>query len=116
MCKKIETMKKIVLITFATLLLSSLSAIAQTTNPVSTARIVGMDGRAELVFDEPITEGFTVEVRDLTGKVMFSARHLAEDEPCESVELAVESLRKGIYMVQVVSSSGKTKTLKLQRN
>ena len=109
-------MKRLLLITFATLLLFGLSASAQTTHPISTAHIVGLDGKAELIFDEAITENFTVEVLDLTGKVMFTLKHNCQAEPCESVELPVESLRKGIYMVQVVSAGGKTKTLKLQRN
>jgi hypothetical protein len=47
---------------------------------------------------------------------MATVKINAEKDPCDSVQLPIENLRKGIYMVQVVSASGKTKTLKLQRN
>lgn len=111
-------MKRNLLLLIATLLISgfTLSAQDRVTHPVSTARITGMDGRAELVFEEAITDPFTVQVLDLTGKVVFTQRYAASSEGCEAVELPVENLRKGIYMVQVMSADGKTKTLKLQRN
>ena len=111
-------MKRILLLLIATLLITGFTASAQdrVTHPVSTARIIGMDGRTELVFEESLTEAFTVQVLDLTGKVVFTQRHAATVEGCEGVELPVENLRKGIYMVQVMSADGKTKTLKLQRN
>jgi methionine-rich copper-binding protein CopC len=111
-------MKRILLLTFATLLFSSLTVLAQdrVQHPVSSARIVGVDGKTELLFDEAIHDSFTVSVLDLTGKSMFMLKHNANDEACESVPLPVENLRKGIYMVQVIGADGKTKTLKLQRN
>jgi hypothetical protein len=111
-------MKRNLLLVMATLLISgfSLSAQDRVTHPVSTAHITGMDGRTELVFEESITESFTINVLDLTGKIVFTQRHTASSEGCNGVELPVENLRKGIYMVQVMSANGKTKTLKLQRN
>jgi methionine-rich copper-binding protein CopC len=111
-------MKRNLLLIIATLLISgfTLSAQDRVTHPVSTARIVGMDGRTELVFEEAITESFTINILDLTGKTVFSQRHQVTSDGCQGVELPVENLRKGIYMVQVMSADGKTKTLKLQRN
>lgn len=108
-------MKRLLLITFSALLIS-LASSAQSINTVASARIIGVDGKAELVFEEALTENFTVDVIDLTGNVMFTLKLNCEKEPCASVLLPIENLRKGIYMVQVVSASGKTKTLKLQRN
>ncbi|MFN0031401.1 MAG: T9SS type A sorting domain-containing protein [Flavobacteriales bacterium] len=108
-------MKKSLLIIMA-IFSMYVSALAQSGNPVASARIVGTDGKAELVFEEALTENFTVEVIDLTGESMFMLKLNCEKEPCSSVVLPIESLRKGIYMVQVVSAGGKTKTLKLQRN
>ncbi len=111
-------MKRNLLLIVATLLISGMSLSAQDrmTHPVSTARITGMEGRTELVFEEPITDSFTINVLDLTGKVVFTQRHASSSEGCSGVELPVENLRKGIYMVQVMGADGKTKTLKLQRN
>lgn len=94
----------------------SFAGIAQQANPLSSAHIVGLDGKAELAFDETISENFTIDIIDLTGTIMATVKISAEKDPCDSVLLPIENLRKGIYMVQVVSSSGKTKTLKLQRN
>jgi len=110
-------MKRIILLTF-TALLFNLVMIAQSgiTHPISTAHIAGVDGKAELIFDEALTDGFTVTVLDLTGKAMFTLRHSSNEEACESIELPVANLRRGIYMVQVIGADGKTKTLKLQRN
>ncbi len=112
-------MARLLLLFIAALLLNSASLVAQSdrvAHPISSAHLVGMDGKSELIFDEPVTESFTVEVRDLTGKVMFMLRSEMKDESCQSIELPIDSLKKGIYMVQVVGASGKTKTLKLQRN
>ena len=111
-------MKRIILLTVATLLINKLTVCAQdrTPHPISTAHILGLDGKVELVFDEVLTEAFTVTVLDITGKTMFILRHTINDEACESVEIPMENLRKGIYMVQIIGADGKTKTLKLQRN
>jgi methionine-rich copper-binding protein CopC len=111
-------MKRNLLLIIATLLITgfSLSAQDRVSHPVSTARIAGVDGRTELVFEDAITDAFTVNILDLTGKIVFTQRHAYTAEGCGSVELPVENLRKGIYMVQVMSADGKTKTLKLQRN
>lgn len=111
-------MKRILLLTFVTLLMFSVPAVAQerTQHPISTARIAGVDGKAELVFDDPYSDSFTITVLDLTGKVMYAQLHAASEDGCLSIQIPVENLRKGIYMVQVIGGDGKTKTLKLQRN
>jgi methionine-rich copper-binding protein CopC len=99
-------------------LIAGSSAVAQDRmqHPVSSARIVGMDGRVELVFDEPMVDAFTISVLDLTGKAIFTQTHQHSSEPCQFVEIPLENLKRGIYMVRVIGEDGKTKTLKLQRN
>jgi len=111
-------MKRHLLTFIAALFLFSFSAQSQDrlSHPISSARIVGIEGKAELIFDEAIEESFTVTVLDLTGKSIFVQQHSSTEGGCSSVEIPVENLRKGIYMVQVVGADGKTKTLKLQRN
>jgi methionine-rich copper-binding protein CopC len=96
----------------------SFTAMSQdrTTHPISSAKIAGVDGKAELLFDDGLSEGFTVNLLDITGKPIYSQFYPANEEGCNSIEIPVENLRKGIYIVQVVGTSGKTKTLKLQRN
>ena len=111
-------MMRIILTTFIALVLSSTNSEAQdrVQHPISTARIAGLDGKTQLTFEEPITVSCMISVIDLTGKVMFTINHEASNENCYSIEIPIENLRKGIYMLQVVSSDDKTKTLKLQRN
>lgn len=112
-------MKRLLLFTFFIAFIAAASPMAaqsdRMSHPVATARIVGVDGKAELTFDEALTQAFTVNVLDLTGKLLYTLRH-DNSEACISVDLPVENLRKGIYMVQISSADGKTKTLKLQRN
>lgn len=100
------------------LLLNCFDAVGQdrTQHPIATAHIVGLDGRVELVFDEAITEAFTISVLDLTGKAIFTQTHQSAGEGCQYVEIPVENLKRGIYMVRINGEDGKTKTLKLQRN
>jgi methionine-rich copper-binding protein CopC len=111
-------MKRIFTLLVCILLIAGSQASAQnaTQHPISSVRIVGMDGRVELVFDEPMTDSFTISVMDLTGKAIFTQTHQHSSEPCQFVEIPVENLKRGIYMVRVVGEDGKTKTLKLQRN
>ncbi|MFM7725794.1 MAG: hypothetical protein ACKO7B_03770 [Flavobacteriales bacterium] len=85
-------------------------------HPITSAKIAGVDGRVELVFDEPVSDAFTICVMDLTGKVIFSQSHPSAADPCQFVEIPVENLKRGIYMVRVTAVDGKTKNLKLQRN
>jgi methionine-rich copper-binding protein CopC len=111
-------MKRILTLLVCLILIVGSQASAQSgmQHPISSVRIVGMDGRIELVFDEPMTEAFTISVMDLTGKSIFTQTHQTSTEPCQFVEIPVENLRRGIYMVRVAGQDGKTKTLKLQRN
>jgi methionine-rich copper-binding protein CopC len=111
-------MKRIITFIVCLFLIAGTQASAQSSmqHPISSVRIVGMDGRIELVFDEPMTEAFTINVMDLTGKSIFMQTHQTSAEPCQFVEIPVENLKRGIYMVRVAGQDGKTKTLKLQRN
>ncbi len=84
-------------------------------HPITSAKIVGVDGKAELMFDEVMSQSFTVNILDLTGKLLYNLRY-DNSEPCFSIDLPIENLRRGIYMVQVTSADGKMKTLKLQKN
>jgi methionine-rich copper-binding protein CopC len=111
-------MKKLYAMLMLGFVLSCSAALAQerAQHPISSAHIVGMDGRVELVFDESMTESFTLSVMDLTGKAIFTQTHQSSDEGCQFVEIPVEHLKRGIYLVRVTGVDGKTKTLKLQRN
>jgi methionine-rich copper-binding protein CopC len=111
-------MKKFYTMLMLGFVLSCSAAVAQerAQHPISSAHIVGMDGRVELVFDEPMSESFTVSVMDLTGKAIFTQTHQSSDEGCQFLEIPVENLKRGIYLVRVTGVDGKTKTLKLQRN
>lgn len=109
-------MKKLILIFTFFSLIGGVFAQAIDKNSIASARLVATDGRSELIFDEPVMENFTVDVRDLTGKLMFSLKSDMKEEGCQSVVLPIEPLRRGIYMVQIVGAGGKIKTLKLQRN
>ena len=110
--KSFFTLLVLLLLMFGT----SASAQSGVQHPISSARIMGMDGRVELVFDEPMSDAFSISVMDLTGKAIFTQTHQNSSEPCQFVEIPVENLKRGIYMVRVVGEDGKTKTLKLQRN
>jgi hypothetical protein len=46
---------------------------------------------------------------------MFSVRPEFHGDACSSVPLDVEALRRGIYICQITSQSGKVKTLKFQK-
>ena len=111
-------MKRIFTLVVCLILIAGSQASAQSgmQHPISSVRIVGMDGRIELVFDEPMTEAFTISVMDLTGKSIFTQTHQNSTEPCQFIEIPIENLRRGIYLVRVAGQDGKTKTLKLQRN
>ena len=111
-------MKKTFTLLAIIILLSGAGALAQGNpqHPIASARIAGVDGRVELVFDEAVSDAFTISVMDLTGKVIFSQSHQSSSDPCQFVEIPVENLKRGIYMVRVSGVDGKTKTLKLQRN
>lgn len=111
-------MKRFFTLLVCLILIAGSTASAQNSaqHPISSARIVGMDGRIELVFEEPMEDAFTISVMDLTGKAIFTQTHQHSAEPCQFVEIPVEHLKRGIYMVRIVGDDGKTKTLKLQRN
>jgi hypothetical protein len=111
-------MKKFLLVFVSLLGFGFARMLAQNTerHPISTASIASNDGKIELFFDEPVTEHFTVEVRDLTGKTVYVLHSELHNGGCQNLDLPAENLRKGIYMVLITGVSGKTKTLKLQRN
>ena len=113
-----QRMKRIFTLLVLTFLMFGSTASAQSSaqHPISSARILGMDGRVELVFDEPMEDAFTISVMDLTGKAIFTQTHQHSAEPCQFVEIPVENLKRGNYMVRIIGDDGKTKTLKLQRN
>jgi len=115
---KLFRMKKIFTLAAILVLFIGLNANAQhsSQHPITTARIAGVDGRVELIFEEPVSDAFTISIMDLTGKIIFTQSHQSTTEPCQYTEIPVENLKRGIYMVRVTGSDGKTKTLKLQRN
>ena len=91
--------------------------VAQAAHPVSTAFLSPnpVEGKAELTFDEPVMEDLYVVVKDLTGKIVFELRTDMPGDECKKIDLNMESLRRGIYICQIVDSSGKTKTLRFQK-
>ncbi|MEN9638251.1 MAG: hypothetical protein RLZZ262_119 [Bacteroidota bacterium] len=111
-------MKRFVLVFLSLLFLSLAHTHAQSTerHPISTASIVSHEGKIELLFDEAVNENFSVEVRDLTGKTVYVIQSETDDNGCQNLILPADNLRKGIYMVMITGTSGKVKTLKLQRN
>jgi methionine-rich copper-binding protein CopC len=106
----------LILVCLFSLGLAQMHAQSSERHPISTASIVSNDGKVELLFDEGVVEHFTVEVRDLTGKKIYVLQSEQNTGSCHNMELPAENLRKGIYMVLITGESGKTKTLKLQRN
>lgn len=90
---------------------------AQTGNPISSAFVSPnpVEGRAELVFDEPLGENVNIVVKDLTGKTVYFLRPEIALGDCAHIPLDIESLRKGIYILQITGTSGKVKTLKFQK-
>jgi hypothetical protein len=109
-------MKRFVLV-FTMIALMSADILAQSErHPISTASLIFQEGRSEITFDEQVCESFIVEVRDLTGKTVFVLQSDPEMSCHTDVELPIANLKRGIYMVLITGASGKTKTLKLQRN
>lgn len=110
-------MKKFILTAF-TALCFGVVGFAQSLNPIATAFISPnpVESKALLVFEEPVYEEVTVVVKDLTGKILFQVKPDTRGEECRQISLdMLESLRRGIYIVQITGSSGKMKTLKLQK-
>ncbi len=110
-------MKKQILFLF-TALLMSVAGIAQSNNPIATASISPnpVESKATLTFDEPVHEEITVVIKDLTGKIISQIKPDTQGDACVAVRLdAVDSLRRGIYIIQITGASGKVKTLKFQK-
>jgi hypothetical protein len=109
-------MKRFLLITVFALGFVAIG-FGQSGHPVSTAFLTPnpVEGRAELMFDEPVMEDLHVVVKDLTGKVVLDIKTDMPGNECRKIDLNMESLRRGIYICQIVGSSGKTKTLRFQK-
>jgi methionine-rich copper-binding protein CopC len=109
-------MKRLLLSVFATLLMSSI-AVAQG-NPITTANVSPnpVESKASLTFEEPVNEELTIVIKDLTGKVVSNFKSDYQGQEYSSVNLdMVESLKRGIYIIQITGVSGKVKTLKFQK-
>jgi hypothetical protein len=74
-----------------------------------------VEDRVDLNFEQPIKEDLQIVIKDLTGKTVYSMRPETGGEDCYRIAMDLDFLRKGIYIMQVLSPSGKTKTLKLQK-
>ncbi|MEZ4798542.1 MAG: T9SS type A sorting domain-containing protein [Flavobacteriales bacterium] len=110
-------MKKLLLLFFSTLMLVNL-ADAQSNNPILTGSIHPnpVEDKAILQFDEPVYEPITVTIKDLTGKLLYKFNPDTQGEACTAINLdMLTSLRRGIYILQVSSQSGKIKTMKFQK-
>jgi methionine-rich copper-binding protein CopC len=110
-------MKRLLLSVFASLLMSSM-AVAQSSNPITSATVSPnpVESKASLTFDEPVNEVLTIVIKDLTGKVVSNFKSDYQGQEYSSVNLdMVESLKRGIYIIQITGASGKVKTLKFQK-
>jgi hypothetical protein len=85
----------------------SLSTAFLSPNPV--------EDRVDLNFEQPVKEDLHIVIKDLTGKVVYSMNPETGGEECYRIAMDLDFLRRGIYIMQVMSPSGKTKTLKLQK-
>ncbi|MCC6601171.1 MAG: T9SS type A sorting domain-containing protein [Crocinitomicaceae bacterium] len=86
-------------------------------DPVSSAFISPnpVEGKAELMFDEPLAENVSIIVKDLTGKTVYMDRPEIILGESRQIPLQIESLKKGIYILQVTAVSGKVKTLRFHK-
>ena len=110
-------MKRLLLSVFAALLMSSM-AVAQGNNPITSASVSPnpVESKASLTFDEPVNEELTIVIKDLTGKVVSNFKSDYQGQEYSSINLdMVESLKRGIYIIQITGASGKVKTLKFQK-
>lgn len=85
--------------------------------PLSTAFLSPnpVEDRVDLNFEQPIKEDLHIVIKDLTGKTVYSLRPETGGEDCYRIAIDLEFLRRGIYIMQIVSPSGRIKTLKLQK-
>jgi hypothetical protein len=110
-------MKRFLLSVFAALLMSSM-VLAQSNHPITSASISPnpVESNATIHFDGSMNEKVTVIIKDLAGKVMVNFVADTQGEEFSSIKLdMLETLKRGIYIVQVTGESGKVKTLKFQK-
>jgi hypothetical protein len=109
---------KRILLSLICVLGMALGAMAQSGHPINSAYITPnpVDSRAELMFEEPVTETIHVVVKDLTGKTMLDFHPDTPGMECRRIELDLDFLKRGIYVLQIMGSSGKTKTLRFQKS
>lgn len=70
-------MKRLVLFTLALVILASGSAFSQTNNPAVSSAFISpnpVEGKADLIFEEPLSENVSIVVKDLTGKTVYMLR------------------------------------------
>ena len=109
-------MKKRILFIILTVALS-LAGNAQSAHPLFSAVLSPnpVEDKVDLNFEQPIKEDLQIVVKDLTGKTVYTLHPTMDGEDCYRVSMDLEFLRRGIYIMQITSTSGKTKTLKLQK-
>jgi hypothetical protein len=110
-------MRKTILLVFIFAAFAVVNGVGQQVHPISTASITPnvSEGKAELMFEEPVTEQLTVVIKDLTGHVMLTVKSDMPGESCTMITLDIETLKNGIYICQITGSSGKIKTLKFHK-
>jgi hypothetical protein len=109
-------MKKCILLLSGLLLAGSM--LAQSGSGVSSASIVPnpVESKAQVVFSEPVSENVTVWIKDLTGNTVYRMTFDGRNAVSSPVLLNLESLRKGLYICQVIGENGRIKTLKFQKS
>lgn len=92
-------------------------SFGQSVHPISTAFITPntLEGTAELMFEEPVNEEFTIVIKDLTGHTVLTSKPESPVQECVQVSLNIENLKKGIYICQITGVNGKVKTLKFHK-
>lgn len=106
------------LLTFLVTVSLGLAGYSQSNHPMNTAFVSPnpVESKAAILFEQPINEEVMVVIKDLTGKILYQFKPDTRGEECRQINLdMVENLRRGVYIVQLTSNSGKIKTLKIQK-
>jgi len=93
------------------------SVITAQTSGISGALLSPNPGaeRVQLVFPEPPGEMYSVQVRDLTGRVWMAIEQESTSPQSRTMDMDLSGLPAGLYIFQVSVSSGKTRSIRFQR-
>jgi hypothetical protein len=91
--------------------------LAQSANTIAGAMLIPnpVEDKADLVFETPTRDELQIVIKDLTGKIVYQTRSDFRHEDCYKIPLDLDFIRKGIYILQVSGTSGRIKTIRLQK-